>query len=101
MKQFIFHVENHLVGRANIFWLDDGIYVANFQIIPKYRRQGYGEQMMERLISLYDVDTLIVAQNNYPAYFLYKKCGFEIAGGYYAADMKTDVYYMKRIKGEK
>lgn len=51
---------------------------------------------MELLIALYHVDTLIVAQNNYPAYFLYKKCGFEIVSGYYAPDLNTDVYCMKR-----
>lgn len=63
---------------------------------PEYQRQGYGKQFMELLIALYHVDTLIVAQNNYPAYFLYKKCGFEIVSGYYAPDLNTDVYCMKR-----
>lgn len=96
MKSLQFFNGSDQIGSANVFWLDDGTYLANFQIKPEYQRQGYGKQFMELLIALYHVDTLIVAQNNYPAYFLYKKCGFEIVSGYYALDLNTDVYCMKR-----
>ena len=98
MKSLQFYIGNCLIGRASVFYLDDGIYLANFFIKPVFRRQGYGKQFMEHLISLYHVDTLIVEQNNYPAYFLYKKYGFEIKYGYYAPDMNADVYYMKRME---
>ena len=66
MKSLQFFNGSDQIGSANVFWLDDGTYLANFQIKPEYQRQGYGKQFMELLIALYHVDKEIIPNSGRP-----------------------------------
>ena len=47
MKSLQFFNGSDQIGSANVFWLDDGTYLANFQIKPEYQRQGIGKRLIE------------------------------------------------------
>lgn len=89
-----------IIGKASIYFLDDGIYLASFEIFKQCRGNGYANIIMQILIGLFSIDTLIVRQGNTIAVNLYKKHGFQINQAYYAEDLKSDVYYMKRERGK-
>lgn len=88
--------EKMIVSVADIYYENDGIYLANFEVFKKYRGKGYANIMMNALINVFNIDTLIVYQNNTIAINLYKKYGFEIIEAYHANDLNEDVFYMKR-----
>ncbi len=95
---FEFKVEKMWAGNADVYEEDDGIYLANLYIHPQCRNQGVATKVLERLIKEYKVDTLIVAKDNEVAIKLYKKFGFTVEKEYFSDELKTNVYYMKRIK---
>lgn len=97
---FDFKVKNMWAGNADIYEEDDGIYLANLYIHPQYRNQGVATKVLERLIKGYGVNTLVVAKDNEIAIKLYNKFGFVVKKEYFSDELKTDVYYMKRV-GEK
>ena len=88
-----------VVGKASVYYENDGVYLANFKVFEKYRGRGYADAMMQLCIDLFHIDTLIVSQSNKAAITLYKKHGFKIIDSYYTNDLGEDVYYMKCLKG--
>lgn len=94
---FEFKVENMWAGNADIYEEDDGIYLANLYIHPQYRNQGIATKVLEHLIKEYRVNTLVVAKDNEVAINLYKKFGFVVEEEYFSDELKTNVYYMKRV----
>lgn len=91
---------NEIIGKADIYHEDDGVYLGNFEIFPKYRGRGYANTAMIYLINDYHIDTLVVVKANTIAINLYKKFGFTVDQEYYAKDLGCDVYYMKRTKDD-
>lgn len=85
-----------IVGKADVYYEDDEIYLANFEIYKKYRGKGYSIPFLKLLIVAFHIDTLVVRQSNKVAIRVYKKCGFEIRKAYYSSELNADVYYMKR-----
>ena len=68
------------------FWLivDEG-HIANVAVHPAWRRQGFGELMMRRVMTLCQAAggkrmTLEVRKRNFPARDLYLKLGFHVEG---------------------
>jgi len=91
---------NEIIGKADIYHEDDGVYLGNFEIFPKYRGRGYANTAMIYLINDYHIDTLVVVKANTVAINLYKKFGFTVDQEYYAKDLGCDVYYMKRTEDD-
>lgn len=54
--------------------------LGNIHVIPQYRRQGLGYQLVKsitwEILTRKEMATLFVAQKNYPAISLYEKIGF-------------------------
>ena len=85
-----------IAGKASVYYENDGMYLANFEVLEKYRGRGYADAMMRLCIDLFHIDTLIVSQSNKIAITLYEKYGFKVVKAYYANDLGEDVYYMRR-----
>lgn len=62
-------------------------WVAGVHVLDQYRRQNYGTKIMHSLLDIcknkgfYNIN-LYVDKNNYNAYKLYDKLGFEVIGTY-------------------
>ena len=93
--------EDKLIAFAG-YWLvlDEG-HIANVAVHPAYRRQGFGELLMRKMMVMCQSQggakmTLEVRKRNYPARDMYYKLGFEKTGerpGYYQ-DPKDDALIM-------
>lgn len=82
---------NKLIAFGGYWLIVDEGHIANVAVHPAYRRQGWGELLMRRLIPFCLAQggnkmTLEVRKQNLAAYNLYIKLGFAPAGirpGYY------------------
>ncbi|MGG7177660.1 GNAT family N-acetyltransferase [Clostridium paraputrificum] len=80
-------VDSKIIGYGQIIF-NRGIYsLVNFGIIDKYRAQGYGEDLIIKLIEMaknYGIDELYIRvdYNNLPAKRLYTNVGFEEIGNF-------------------
>lgn len=91
--------QDKIVGYAGMWMILDEAHVTNVGVIPEYRGQGIGEQLMRALILMaknlgLKKMTLEVRKSNYIAQNLYSKLGFEPAGirrGYYLDDKEDAV----------
>jgi ribosomal protein S18 acetylase RimI-like enzyme len=57
------------------------IFIYNVGVDPAHREKGYGKQLMDYMINLYNRHDiyLFVKKNNHKAIRLYQKCQFNIA----------------------
>jgi len=90
-----------ICGYCGMWHIVNEGHITNIAVKPENRRQGIGEQLVERLIDLaYEKEmigiTLEVRMNNAPAHGLYARAGFKPEGirkGYYS-DTKEDAVVM-------
>jgi len=86
-KEIRLSLDNHSFiaqGRLTRNWIHD------VEVLPEYRRKGYGSRIMEDLIDL-GGNILWVHKDNTPAIKLYEKFGFAIVlqnGDYYRMKLK-------------
>ena len=84
------------------FWMIvDEIHIGNIAVHPAYRRQGFGELLLRRVMAICQGQggkrmTLEVRKRNFPARDLYLKLGFTIEGERrdYYQDPKDDALIM-------
>ena len=79
----------------------DEIHIGNIAVHPAYRRQGFGELLLRRVMAICQGQggkrmTLEVRKRNFPARDLYLKLGFTIEGERrdYYQDPKDDALIM-------
>jgi ribosomal protein S18 acetylase RimI-like enzyme len=70
------------IGYGQILYTDEKFYLVNFGITPEYRKAGYGNFFLTKIMnncSLYGINNLYltVDKQNVPAIGLYKKVGFK------------------------
>lgn len=85
---------DHVIGHGGMHVVWEDAHVTNIAVLPQYRGQGIGEQMMRELMSRAAARgaqriTLEVRALNTPAQNLYRKLGFvtrpgAIRKGYYS-----------------
>lgn len=83
----------------------DEMEILTFGIIPKYRRQGLGKQLLNQMFEYAKENKineifLDVAEDNIPAIKLYEKMGFEFTyrrKGYYQNGKTDALIYTKQI----
>lgn len=80
----------------------DNNCLCMFAIHPAYKRQKYGEQLLETILSLYDKLNLYVRISNIAAIALYEKLGFvkerTEVDFYRYTHNNEDAYYMTYSK---
>lgn len=81
-KCYTYVYKNETIGYLLFEHIYDRIEIDDFYIIKEYRRNGYGSQLIKKLISYAKKTnikniTLEVKIDNYTAIGLYKKYGFE------------------------
>lgn len=83
----------------------DEMEVLTFGIVPKYRRQGEGQKLLEEMFKYAQENHLQkiyldVAEDNISAIKLYEKLGFELTyrrKGYYKNGQTDALVYIKQI----
>lgn len=82
------------VGSFNLFISNESIGIYAFGVPPRYRRRGFGRQILERIIRKIQAEsqkriTLEVDTNNTNAIALYQSCGFRSVTiyGYYGLNI--------------
>ena len=106
---FISKLQGNVIGYGGMYIVIDEAYILNICILPEYRGNGYGKQLLKRMIS-YAAEkgainmTLEVRVSNAIALELYKDEGFTIEAvrpNYYE-DTGEDAYIMwKQDIGER
>ena len=84
---YLLYLDEQIIGMCNVNRQGDRFYIFGLGILPKYRNQGYGKQMMslllEELILIKDKRILLeVSSDNINALALYKNSGFDIRQQY-------------------
>lgn len=85
--------------------LDEG-YIGNIAVVDKYRRNGVGKALMQKLLSIclerdFTFVTLEVRESNTPAINLYTGLGFEPVGvrkNYYKEPLENALLLTKYFK---
>lgn len=97
-KKINFTEKGEKVGEALLRdYLDGEIFLTNFEIVPEFRHKGLGKKCLQKLISDYNVNSLVVLVDNKIAFHLYREFGFKIIKSpYYDKPCGGNVYYMKR-----
>lgn len=80
-----FFYEEQLIAFAGYWLIIDEAHIVNVAVHPDFRREGWGELLMQRLITLSCAEgarrmTLEVRRHNEAAARLYGKLGFRIEG---------------------
>ena len=79
----------------------DEIHLYDVAVAPKFRRQGFAEELIEKLTELPCSSILLeVRESNLAALQLYKKCGFAVDGirkNYYSAPVENAVLMSRKI----
>lgn len=81
-KYFIFRLNNNIIGIVNYYDLYDRFEIANIYVLPEYRNQKIGSQLIEKVIEEGNIKkiqniTLEVKIDNYNAIKLYTKYNFK------------------------
>lgn len=90
---YVAQVDGEVAGYAGMHGVAGECYVNNVAVFPKFRRQGIGHQLMERLVTAGEelnaqFITLEVRASNREAMDLYYSLGFEVMG------VRRDFYIM-------
>jgi ribosomal-protein-alanine N-acetyltransferase len=96
-------VDDTVVGYAGVWVLVDEAHVTNIAVLPKWRRQGIGEGLLTKLMTVAkahgaDKMTLEVRKSNWGARRLYEKLGFVALGcrrNYYAETREDAIIMWK------
>ena len=94
-EQYLAVLNDKIIGLCSINLEEDEVSIFGLGIIPEYRRQGYGKELLRLIVdSLLQREktkiTLMVDRENTPAIELYAQLGFQIA--------TTFEYYRKKLK---
>jgi ribosomal protein S18 acetylase RimI-like enzyme len=79
-------IENDLAGQIRVLdWWNAYAYIGSIVVDRKYRRQGVGQALIERVVEWAKAKgspglMLETQNNNVPACRLYEKCGFILGG---------------------
>ena len=79
-------IENELAGQIRVLdWWNAYAYIGSIVVDRKYRRQGVGQALIERVVEWAKAKgspglMLETQNNNVPACRLYEKCGFILGG---------------------
>ncbi len=100
---FVAMVDDTVVGYAGVWVLVDEAHVTNIAVLPKWRRQGIGEGLLTKLMTVAkahgaDKMTLEVRKSNWGARRLYEKLGFVALGcrrNYYAETREDAIIMWK------
>lgn len=84
---FILDSNNNEIGYGQIIFNNNIYTIVNLGIISEYRSKGYGEDLLIYLINLAYKNNISeifirVEENNFKAFNLYKKIGFQMIGHY-------------------
>ncbi len=92
---------NGIIGYGGMWHIVNEGHITNIAVSPKYRRQGIGEKIIEKLIQVCEKKqmigmTLEVKRGNQSAISLYRKKGFKISGirPEYYSDTREDAIIM-------
>jgi [ribosomal protein S18]-alanine N-acetyltransferase len=97
--------DGSLAGYAACWVVLDEAQITNISVLPAFRRQGLGRQLLQSLVRLAENDdlhllTLEVRSSNTPARHLYEGCGFQAAGlrrHYYSDNGEDAIIMLKKI----
>lgn len=86
-RYFLAELDGVQIGQIGVVDEQDSIYVRAVGVIPKYRRRGYGRQLVAAILQAMLLEghtrfALDVATDNVQALSLYKACGFREADVY-------------------
>lgn len=106
IRGLVGEVEKCMAGYAFYWIAADEMHIANIAIDEKYRRRGYGEKMLERMLSDglnngVRFAVLEVRESNLPAIKMYEKHGFGIEGvrrNYYTDNGENALIMTAEIK---
>lgn len=83
-RYLVYLLDEKIIGYLNYYYIYDRIEIANFNVLEKYQKNGYGKSLLEYLISKYENVvkniTLEVRIDNQKAISLYEKEGFRKVG---------------------
>ncbi|MCE3025390.1 GNAT family N-acetyltransferase [Salinicola sp. DM10] len=71
------------IGRAYLLWSDIHLQIIDISLIPSYRGQGLGSQLLAQWLARADaqgLDTGLYVESYNPAQNLYRRMGFEVTG---------------------
>jgi len=75
-----YNEDNAPVGTASVSSVDTPCgFLYNVEVYPKFRGQGYGDAIVNYMVTRFSITELTVAIDNRIAISLYKKFGFERA----------------------
>ena len=82
---FVALLNGEIVGYIGAHNILGEVYITNVAVFPEYRKNGFGEALIKRLIEMVkkenaDFITLEVRKSNISAIKLYEKCGFCAVG---------------------
>lgn len=100
------HKDGRIVAYGGMLCVVDEGQITNIATHPDYRRQGYGEAVVESLKKFaknnrLDVITLEVRESNVAAIKLYTSCGFKVDGkrkDFYTKPTESAVLMSCKIK---
>ena len=73
-----FYDGDNKIGEASVSGIDiKNGFLYNVEVFKKYRGQGYGNDIMDYVLSHYSINELTVEPDNVIAINLYKKYGFK------------------------
>ncbi len=84
---YLLYSDDTIIGMCNVNRQEDKFYIFGLGILPEYRNQGYGKQMisllLEELILIKNKRILLeVSSDNQSAFALYKNSGFIVQQQY-------------------
>jgi ribosomal-protein-alanine N-acetyltransferase len=84
-KYFCLKMDDKIVGYIGMWQILDEGHITNVAVLEDYRKCGFGERLINRLIKYAKEKKLIfltleVRITNIPAISLYEKCGFKKVG---------------------
>ena len=77
-KGYAFYDKDDLVGFVNTEDKDGDIWVQALEIMPNYRQQGYGKDLLDIAVKELKANYLSVSKKNTIAFEMYKKYGFKV-----------------------
>lgn len=93
------------IGYAGMYYVLDEAYVTNIGVLPAYRKNGIGKQLLQKLLQ-YSAEhqmrflSLEVRKSNFAAINLYEQFGFTVAGerkNYYTDPLENALIMTKNI----
>ena len=94
--------DGRMVAFGQRYVRDDRAHLARLIANPAMRRQGYGRQLIEKIIAAVQQDgqytevSLFVYRQNEPAYRCYRRLGFQVQPYPRGAALRDQCYFLTR-----